>query len=84
MMPFPVTKTPAKQKRICMVAYTHYGSDPGCRREAGDASDLARCIIKLYKEPELRHSLSRNASKFLEAHSWDKEKEKLFSLVESL
>jgi glycosyltransferase involved in cell wall biosynthesis len=49
-----------------------------------DASDLARCILKLYKDPELRRSLARNASKFLESHSWDQEKEKLFSLVDSL
>jgi len=67
-----------------MVAYTHRGSDPGRTREVGDHSDLACGIIKLYKEPELRRVLSRNAMKFLEAHSWEKEREKLFSLVESL
>ena len=50
----------------------------------GDASDLARCILKLYQEPELCQYLSRNAAKFLETHCWEKEKEKLFSLVDSL
>jgi glycosyltransferase involved in cell wall biosynthesis len=52
--------------------------------EPGDPSDLARCIVKLYREPELRRSLARNAKKFLEEHSWEKEKEKLFSVIDSL
>jgi glycosyltransferase involved in cell wall biosynthesis len=52
--------------------------------EPGNASDLARCILKLYREPELRRSLARNAARFLEEHSWDKEKLKLYSLVDSL
>ncbi|KPJ59979.1 MAG: hypothetical protein AMJ46_08515 [Latescibacteria bacterium DG_63] len=52
--------------------------------EPGNASDLARCILKLYREPELRRSLAQNAKKFLEEHSWEKEREKLFSVIDGL
>jgi glycosyltransferase involved in cell wall biosynthesis len=52
--------------------------------EPGNADDLAHCILKLYRDPDLRRSLARNAQKFLEEHSWEKEREKLFSVIDSL
>ncbi|UCF78755.1 MAG: glycosyltransferase family 4 protein [Candidatus Eiseniibacteriota bacterium] len=52
--------------------------------EPGNASDLAGCIVKLYREPELGRSMTRNAMKFLEEYSWDKEKQKLFSVIDGL
>jgi glycosyltransferase involved in cell wall biosynthesis len=52
--------------------------------EPGNVSDLARCILKLYREPEVGQTLARNAAKFLEEHSCDKEKLKLCSLIDSL
>ena len=52
--------------------------------EPGNVSDLARCLLKLYREPELGRTLAHNAARFLEEHSWDREKLKLFALVDDL
>ena len=75
-IPVIVSKTPAVARYLddSMVLFF----------EPGNVSDLARCLLKLYREPEVGRALARNAARFLEGHSWDREKLKLFSLIDSL
>jgi glycosyltransferase involved in cell wall biosynthesis len=50
----------------------------------GDHSDLANCIIQLYKNPGKRKELVRNAKFFNEKHNWENYKEIYYRTVDSL
>ena len=49
-----------------------------------DADDLARQIIELCRSVEKRKSQVVQAERFLEIHSWDRYKEKYYSIVDGL
>jgi glycosyltransferase involved in cell wall biosynthesis len=51
---------------------------------AGDERDLARSMLLLIKQPELRKRLVRNASDFIEGNNWDAKKTEYLALVDSL
>jgi glycosyltransferase involved in cell wall biosynthesis len=50
----------------------------------GDEEDLARCILRLIREPELRQHLVRNASDFVQNYDWERKKGEYLKLVDSL
>jgi glycosyltransferase involved in cell wall biosynthesis len=49
--------------------------------EPEDAADLARCIAELYRSPQERARLVRNASKFYEEHNWRRQAEVYVGLL---
>jgi len=50
----------------------------------GDHIDLAREIVRLYRNPEVAASLALNAARFTESHSWQGQKAVYYRLVDSL
>jgi glycosyltransferase involved in cell wall biosynthesis len=50
----------------------------------GDEGDLAESILLLNRHPELRGSLVRNASEFIEHNNWDTKKSEYLALADSL
>ena len=46
--------------------------------------DLARCMLKLGRHPELRRELAGNALEFVKDYRWDAKKASYFSLVDTL
>ena len=50
----------------------------------GDEGDLAKRIVALRAHPELRGRLVAQADTFLERHSWDRERERYYDVVDSL
>lgn len=52
--------------------------------KAGDEEDLARCMLHMIKDKELRDSLAKNSLEFIKKYSWDVKKDEYFSLVENL
>ena len=50
----------------------------------GDVADLAAKIVALRRDPDLRDSLVRSADTFHDRYSWDRERERYCSLIESL
>lgn len=51
---------------------------------AGDEQALARSILQLRNEPELRNRLVQNARRFVEQNNWDGKKVEYLALVDSL
>jgi glycosyltransferase involved in cell wall biosynthesis len=52
--------------------------------KAGDENDLAKCMLMLIKNSELRKQLVANASKFIQEYTWEKKKDEYLKLVDSL
>jgi glycosyltransferase involved in cell wall biosynthesis len=52
--------------------------------EPGNVNDLARCILRLYNNPERMAELARGSQKFNRRYSWAKASEEYVSLVEEL
>lgn len=52
--------------------------------QANDEKSLAEAMLLLIDNPELRQDLVRNAQKFIEGYSWDRNKEIYLGLVDSL
>lgn len=52
--------------------------------EPENEKDLSDCIIRLYKNPELRKSLSKEAKKLSEQLNWETEKMKLRGIYEHI
>ncbi len=53
--------------------------------EPGNANQLAQCILELYNNPARRNELVRNADhSFVHIHSWEKEQNKYFKLINRL
>lgn len=52
--------------------------------KAGDEQDLARCMLELINNTELRNRLAQNALKFVEDYTWEKNKSKYLDLVDRL
>ncbi len=51
---------------------------------AGDEDDLAARIVELRADAELRNRLVDQAGRFLQRHSWERERDRYCDLVESL
>ncbi len=45
------------------------------------SKDFSDAVTSLYKNPSLRKSLVKNASKYLEKHNWEKEKQKYYNVI---
>jgi len=45
------------------------------------SKDFSGALLALYKNPSLRRSLVKNASKYLEKHKWEKEKQKYYNIM---
>ena len=52
--------------------------------EPGNAKDLARCILKLYRNPDKAKQLVENASVIYEKMKWDKTKNVYLGIVDDL
>jgi len=53
--------------------------------ESGNIEEFSNCILKLYKSPELRSQLVKNADRdFVSKHSWEHEKSKYYDLLNGL
>ena len=52
--------------------------------EPGNVSDIAQAIEELYRHPERREAMVRNADAFRRSMSWQHEKAKYYALMESL
>ena len=52
--------------------------------QANDEKSLAEAMLLLINNPELRQELVRNARKFIESYTWERNKEIYLSLVDSL
>jgi glycosyltransferase involved in cell wall biosynthesis len=50
----------------------------------GDPEDLAAQVRALYRDPARRERLALAANRFNEAHSWERERETYYQLVDSL
>ncbi len=50
----------------------------------GDVDDLARCILRLYREPARREELVRGTAKFRQRYSWERVSAAYVALVERL
>lgn len=64
---------------------TYYFNDSIARFfNGGDEQDLARAMLSLIRQPELRHQLARNALHFVDRNNWDQMKIRYLALVDSL
>lgn len=64
---------------------TYYHSDLTVKFfESENVSDLARCILELKRDPELRKRLVANAAKYVEENNWETRKHQYLGLVDSL
>ncbi len=52
--------------------------------ENDDPAELAKQILRLKNDPELRHRLAANAKKYPQEHNWDAQKAEYLRLVDSL
>lgn len=52
--------------------------------EPGDVDDLARCILKLYHNPDRMAELARGSQNFIRRYNWAKISQEYVSLVERL
>ena len=52
--------------------------------ESGNEDDLAKAMLDLMKNRELRERLVRNANEYVARNNWDTRKQKYLSLVDSL
>lgn len=52
--------------------------------EAGDEEDLARCMLLMIKNTDLRKRLIENALNFVKEYTWDKKKDIYLNLIDSL
>jgi glycosyltransferase involved in cell wall biosynthesis len=52
--------------------------------ESGSEADLADKILELYRNPERRKALAKNAGRFVADLSWDRRKQEYFSILTSL
>ena len=52
--------------------------------KGGDEQDLARAMLALIRQPELRCQLASNALHFVESHNWGQMQAQYLSLVDSL
>jgi glycosyltransferase involved in cell wall biosynthesis len=50
----------------------------------GDDQDLAKSMLSLMRDPELRGKLARNATAFVERNNWEMKKAEYLALVDSL
>lgn len=50
----------------------------------GNQKDLARAVIELYRNPEKRKELIRNASLFIQKHSWEYYKKVYYRVIDNL
>jgi len=50
----------------------------------GDEKDLARCIIKVYRDPKLLKSLSEKSNQFNRKYNWEQNKKVYFKILDSL
>jgi len=62
----------------------HFNGDSLKYFRVGDAKNLARCILELYRNPAKRKSLVANASKIYEEYRWSKMKKKYLKVYEDL
>jgi glycosyltransferase involved in cell wall biosynthesis len=52
--------------------------------EPGNVDDLAEKLVALRADEGLRRSLVANANAFLDEHSWERERERYYSVIDSL
>ncbi|MCD4812027.1 glycosyltransferase family 4 protein [bacterium] len=52
--------------------------------QSGDEKDLAKCMLSLIRDDQLRDRFAANASKYVEQNSWDVKKQIYLDLVDSL
>jgi glycosyltransferase involved in cell wall biosynthesis len=52
--------------------------------QANDEKSLAEAMLQMINSPELRQELVRNARKFIESYTWERNKEIYLDLVDSL
>ena len=59
-----------------------FGPDNSCLKffESGNATDFSRCVIELYRFPDIRKKMVENAFSKFQAMSWDLTKEKYVNL----
>ena len=59
-----------------------FGPDNSCLKysESGDEKDLARCVLELYKDPETREKMVKNAYAKFESVHWEKMQEDYYKL----
>jgi len=62
----------------------HFNGDSLKYFRVGDAKNLARCILELYRNPSQRASLVANASKVYEKYRWSKMKKGYLKVYEDL
>lgn len=62
----------------------HFDGDSLKYFQVGDARDLARCILELYRNSSQRASLVANASKIYEKYRWPKMRRKYLKAYEDL
>jgi len=62
----------------------HFDGDSLKYFRVGDAKNLERCILELYRNPSQRASLVANASKIYEEYRWSKMKKKYLKAYEDL
>ena len=62
----------------------HFDGDSLKYFQVGDARDLARCILELYRNSSQRASLVANASKIYEKYRWSKMRRKYLKAYEDL
>lgn len=51
---------------------------------AGNDEDLARCMVRLIRDPEARRTQAQNAMEFVVRNDWESKKEEYFQLVNTL
>jgi glycosyltransferase involved in cell wall biosynthesis len=51
---------------------------------AGDANDLAKCLVMIIDDSEARKRLVENGLKYIEENNWDMHKSSYFELINKL
>jgi glycosyltransferase involved in cell wall biosynthesis len=62
----------------------YFDEDSLCFFKPGDAEDLARAIQEMFRQPDKRMSLSRNAGRLYEEYRWEKQRERYWATYAKL
>jgi len=62
----------------------YFSEDSLCFFTPGDADDLARAMLDLYRQPDKRRVLVENSQKLYEQYTWEKQKEIYLSVYRAL